>query len=37
MSIVGPSGLFVFNGISCAMLAFYAARAMGQSRHAQPA
>jgi MFS family permease len=37
MSVIGPSGLFVFNGISCAMLAFCAARAMGKSRLPQPA
>jgi MFS family permease len=32
MSAIGPSGLFVFNGMACALLAFYAARAMEKSR-----
>ncbi|CAN7422715.1 MFS transporter [Trinickia sp. LjRoot230] len=31
MSVIGPSGLFVFNGVSAAMLAISAARAMGKT------
>ncbi len=32
MSVIGPSGLFVFNAMASAMLAFFAARAMNISR-----
>ncbi|SEB19666.1 MFS transporter [Paraburkholderia sartisoli] len=34
MSAIGPGGLFVFNGISCAMLALCAAHAMGKTQPA---
>ncbi|MGF6571743.1 MFS family permease [Paraburkholderia sp. GAS333] len=32
MSVIGPSGLFVFNAMASAMLAFFAARAMNSRR-----
>lgn len=37
ISAIGPAGLFVFNGVSCALLAFCAARAIERSRQMQAA